>query len=249
MKTVVHKNINSYLIIDNRIIVDCEYMGIKFDKIPISRSNMICPPRFDDLTTAGSVYLVIHKPREGETENQTEKKRHFSFAMDVTGIEKKINHYLFSSTILDSSTLQTFTATHIDLYVTSRTDHQTYISCTMKSRPWNHYSLVQQVGKIPIDEIQSYPTTYVFAEQIRFAIMPIVMDIYLSDSLIANQSTEKYNENLDKIQIRTRNLELFYRFVYRFCIHSIKTEINMMINKNIVDYICLIKNLNQIYFL
>ncbi|CAF2939241.1 unnamed protein product [Rotaria sp. Silwood2] len=126
-------------------------MGIRFDKINISRPDMLCPVEFNDVTEAGSVYIVIHKPNEEDNKYETEKRKHFSVAIDVTG----------------SSTTTQFVATHIDLYVASLTDHTTYIDSMFKIRTWDHYFLVKKVGKIPLADIQAFPTPNHFAKEIE----------------------------------------------------------------------------------
>ncbi|UJR21083.1 hypothetical protein I4U23_024183 [Adineta vaga] len=126
-------------------------MGIRLDKINISRPDMICPVEFKDSEQAGLVYIVIHKPQEEDKKSEIEKKRHFSLAIDVTG----------------SSTRTQFVATHVDLYVMSPTDHTTYVNSVFKIRNWDDYFLVKTVGKIELADIQACPTPNHFAKEIE----------------------------------------------------------------------------------
>ncbi len=77
----------SFLIVDIKFILNSIHMGIRLDKINISRPDMICPVEFEDFTQARSVYIVIHKPKKEDKKCEIEKRQHFAVAIDVTGIE------------------------------------------------------------------------------------------------------------------------------------------------------------------
>lgn len=58
-------------------------MGIKFDKVNPDPFTMISPTQLVNSAEAGSIYFVMHKPGK---ENDSEKKTHYTLAIDVTGI-------------------------------------------------------------------------------------------------------------------------------------------------------------------
>jgi hypothetical protein len=122
-------------------------MTTNLGKIEIDRPDMICLNELDNLNQAGSMYVVIHKPKRG---SGSEKKMHYGLAIDVSGMCK---YYFFlpnffSIFLSGSSTATDFVATHYDLYVVSPIDYSTYVGSMFKSRQWNDYSSVRKVGNI-----------------------------------------------------------------------------------------------------
>lgn len=137
---------------------------------------MICPTDYENWTEVGSVYLVVHKSHDDQT-CDIEKRKHFSLAIDITGIENDICSYFIWWTILiGSSTTTDFVATHIDLYITSLTDHSTYVGSKLKSRSWNDYSSITKVGNIPVTDIQKFPSPFCFAKHIEYE---LISNVYM----------------------------------------------------------------------
>ncbi|CAF3122098.1 unnamed protein product [Rotaria sp. Silwood2] len=134
-------------------------MGIQLDKIDICQHNMLCPGEFEDLTQAGSVYLVIRNSRKGG-EDEIAKKSHFGIAIDISGL----------------STEGDFIATHYDLYVVSKTNYTTYVGAEFKIRKWNHYSVVRKVGQIPLNQIRLYQIPNRFAKEVEHQLISKVHD-------------------------------------------------------------------------
>ncbi|CAF2108489.1 unnamed protein product [Rotaria magnacalcarata] len=111
---------------------------------------MICPSRFVDLNTAGSVYFLKHKPKS-EYGKDLDKIVHFSLAVDITG----------------SSTSKEFVATHFDIFIVHSTDHTTYMEATFKRRLYDDYLLIKQIGKILLNHIQEFFSPIHFAQNLR----------------------------------------------------------------------------------
>ncbi|CAF1105963.1 unnamed protein product [Rotaria sordida] len=117
---------------------------------------MICPAYLVDLNKAGSVYLVKHKSKTEEKENDCDKATHFGLAIDVTAVA-----------LTGSSTSDKFIATHIDLYIHDETDHTTYIDSTFNHREWHHYQLIKKVGQISINDIRMFHSPMHFAKNLE----------------------------------------------------------------------------------
>ncbi|CAF4146218.1 unnamed protein product [Rotaria magnacalcarata] len=134
-------------------------MGIKFDKVNPDPFAMICPTQLVNSDEAGSIYLVMHKPgKENDSEikrHESEKKTHYALAIDMTG----------------SSNTDYFIATHYDLYVVSSTNYTTHVEFTFKELAWDHYSLIQKLGKIPIDDILRFHIPTHFAKHIEYRLI------------------------------------------------------------------------------
>ncbi|CAF4662281.1 unnamed protein product [Rotaria socialis] len=134
-------------------------MGIKFDKVNPDPFAMICPTQLVNSYEAGSIYFVMHKPgKENDSEikrHESEKKTHYALAIDMTG----------------SSNTDYFIATHYDLYVVSSTNYTTHVESTFKEHAWDHYSLIQKLGKIPIDDILRFHIPTHFAKHIEYRLI------------------------------------------------------------------------------
>jgi hypothetical protein len=68
-------------------------MGINSNKVRISNRPMISPVNIENPDEAGSIYLVIHRPKIQTKDNESNKKgkqiektSHFCVAVDITGI-------------------------------------------------------------------------------------------------------------------------------------------------------------------
>ncbi len=68
-------------------------MRISSNNIRISNHPMICPVYMENSAEAGSIYLVIHRPKTHDKDDesnkigkQVEKTSHFCLAADITGI-------------------------------------------------------------------------------------------------------------------------------------------------------------------
>lgn len=68
-------------------------MGISSNKIRISNRPMICPAHIENPAEAGSIYLVIHRSKTNDKDDElqkiekhAEKTSHFCLAVDITGI-------------------------------------------------------------------------------------------------------------------------------------------------------------------
>ncbi|CAF0989911.1 unnamed protein product [Didymodactylos carnosus] len=153
---------------------------------------MISPKEFVDLTQAGSVYVVVHKPKKEGKEGEIEKKTHYGMAIDISG----------------SSTETDFIATHYDLYVVSSTDHTTYVDPVFKIRKWDHYSLIRKVGQIPLIDIQVYRMPNRFAQEVEHQLISEV-----HDRICALNKSDKWSSTLN-CQTFTRHCVEHFRFEF-----------------------------------
>ncbi|CAF4712571.1 unnamed protein product, partial [Rotaria sp. Silwood2] len=87
--------------------------------------------------------------------NESEKKTHYALAIDVTG----------------SSNRDYFITTHYNLYVISPTDYTTHVEATYKKRKWDHYLLIEKLGKISINDISKFYIPPHFAKNIEYRLI------------------------------------------------------------------------------
>ncbi|CAF4503046.1 unnamed protein product, partial [Rotaria sp. Silwood2] len=70
-----------------------------------------------------------------------------------------------------SSNRDYFITTHYNLYVISPTDYTTHVEATYKKRKWDHYLLIEKLGKISINDISKFYIPPHFAKNIEYRLI------------------------------------------------------------------------------
>ncbi|CAF0985161.1 unnamed protein product [Didymodactylos carnosus] len=181
--------------------------GINLDKIDIRRPDLICLKEFDDLTQAGSVYVVVHKPKKEGSSTETD----FIATHYDLYVVSSINH----TTYVDS----VFKIRKWDHYSLIRKVGQIPLINIQIYRMPNRFA--QEVEHQLISEVHDricalnksdkwsstlscQMFTHHCAEYFRFKFpqdikiisdcMPTMMNLYLNGSLLTNKAIAKSNE-------------------------------------------------------